>query len=275
MKHSAGMTLLETLVGLALGLVVVGAVAAHYLFGGQSARLQAAQAQMSDDAQIALQLLTTDVMMAGYALPKTAARSTDAALSWTLPLDKPALVACDFGFVSASTTGEVQCAATGSSAALAVHYQADAFNTVPLSGSATPSDCLGNGLDLKDGVYLTENRWFVASSNARTELRCASRLGNPGQPLVDNVESLALWLGQAQASDPVRPVRYVSASQVGDWRLVRSVRLCLLMRSTDAVLSAADEGAYRDCQGRRQASSDRQLRRAFHATVALRHGSGR
>ena len=230
---------------------------------------------MSDDAQIALQLLTSDLMMAGYALPRAIARSADGVLSWTLPLNKSALVACDYGVVSASTKGDVQCAAAGGSAALAVYYQADAFNTVPLSGTTTPSDCLGNGLDLQGDVYLTENRWFVASSNARTELRCASRLGHPGQPLVDNVESMALWFAQAQATDPMQPVQYVIASQAVDWRLVRSVRLCLLMRSTEAVLSATDPRSYRDCQGQRQASSDGRLRRAFHATVALRHGPGR
>lgn len=270
MKHAAGMTLLETLVGLALGLVVVGAVAAHYVAGGQSARLQSAQAQMSDDAQIALQLLTGELRMAGYAQPQSVDKLADGAVRWKLPLERSALVACDFGFVSPSIQGDVQCATSGSSAALAVHYQADAFNTVPLSGSAVPSDCRGHGLDATTSVYLTENRWFVASSNGRTELRCTSRLGNAAQPLVDNVESMALWLSQAQATAPTQPVRYVTAGQVGDWRLVRSVRICLLMRSTEPVLAATEPGGYRDCQGRPQIASDRRLRRAFHATVALR-----
>ena len=275
MKQSAGVTLLETLVGLALGLVVVGAVAAHYLSGGQSALLQSAQAQMSDDAQIAMQLLAGELRMAGYAQPQSVDRSLDGVVSWKLPLDRPALVACDFGFISPSAEGQVQCANSGSSAALAVHYQADASNTVPLSGSAVPSDCRGYGLNAKDGVYLVENRWFVATSNGRSELRCTSRLGNAAQPLVDNVESMALWFGQAQATEPLQPVRYVTAGQVGDWRLVRSVRICLLMRSSESVLAPGGAGAYRDCQGRQQSSSDRRIRRAFHTTVALGARSAR
>ena len=55
---------------------------------------------------------------------------------------------------------------------------------------------------------------------------------------------------------------------------VRSVRLCLLMRSTDVVLAADDASAYLDCEGTPQTSSDRRLRRAFHAVVAVRAAPG-
>lgn len=264
------MSLLETLVALSLGLLVLGVVLSHFLAAGQSSRLQAAQAHMTDDAQIALQLLASELSMAGFAWPQSLERASDGRLRWTTALAQPPVLACDHGFVSPSTTGALQCAAQGSSAALAVRYQADADNTVPLSGTSVPSDCLGAGLRAEAGVYWTENRWFVASSQGRSELRCASRLGHPGQPLVENVESLALWFSQAQASDPVQPVRYVTASQVGDWARVRSVRLCLLMRSAEPVLSASMDASFRDCQGQLQTSGDARLRRAFQATVALR-----
>ena len=271
----AGATLLECMVGLALGLVVVAAVAAHYLVTGQSSRLQAAQAQMMEDAQIGLELLRTDLMMAGYAQPLLLLFDAQGRPRWQTALaSQPPLMACDKGFESPASKASVACATSGLSAAMEVSYQADAFNTVPLSGSSRPTDCLGSGLSANEGIYLTHNRWYVASSQGRTELRCASRLGNPGQPLVDNVEVLALWFSVAQATDPMAPVRYVKASQVDSFSRVRSVRLCLLMRSTDAVLAAEDALAYLDCEGAPQTSSDRRLRRAFHAVVALRAAPG-
>ncbi len=270
-----GATLLECLLGLALGLVVVAAVAVHHLATGQSSRLQAAQAQMTEDAQIGLELLRTELMMAGYAQPQRFILDAQGRPRWQTALaGQPPLMACDKGFVEADTVDSVVCAANGLSAALEVSYQADAFNTVPLSDNSTPTDCLGNGLKNPQLAPLTRNRWYVASSQGRSELRCASQLGNPGQPLVDNVEVLALWFSLAQAGSPMTPVRYVKASQVDSFSRVRSVRLCLLLRSTDAVLAAEDTLAYFDCEGTPQTSSDRRLRRAFHAVVALRAATG-
>ena len=266
-----GATLLECLLGLALGLVVVAAVAVHHLATGQSSRLQAAQAQMTEDAQIGLELLRTELMMAGYAQPQRFILDAQGRPRWQTALaGQPPLMACDKGFVEADTVDSVVCAANGLSAALEVSYQADAFNTVPLSDNSTPTDCLGNGLKNPQLAPLTRNRWYVDSS----ELRCASQLGNPGQPLVDNVEVLALWFSLAQAGSPMTPVRYVKASQVDSFSRVRSVRLCLLLRSTEAVLAAEDTLAYFDCEGTPQTSSDRRLRRAFHAVVALRAATG-
>lgn len=270
-----GLSLLECLVGLALGLVIVATVAAQYVATGQSARLQAAQSQMTEDAQIALQLLSSELMMAGYARPQALVQGADGKPRWQTALQsEPPLRACDAGFVSPASTTEALCAGSGSTAAFEVRYQADEFNTVPLSGSTRPSDCLGNGLNASAGGYFTSNRWYVAISQGRSELRCASQLGNPGQPLVDNVEALALWFAEAQSSEAEPPARYVRASQVISFARVRSVRLCLLMRSTDAVLAAEDAATYLDCDGVTQTSVDRRLRRAFHTTVALRNRSG-
>ncbi len=268
------MSLLEMLLGLALGGLVLQAVLTQYLAAVRGIRLQAAWVQMADDAQIALELLRNELAMAGYAQPRSVARAGDGLLRWQTALADAPLMACEGGFASASTTGPLGCTAQGSSAALAVRYQADAFNTVPLSGSTTPSDCLGAGLKAEAGAYLTDNRWYVASTGDRTELRCASRLGNPGQPLVEHVESLALWFGQALPGELSQPARYLTASQVDDWSRVRSVRLCVLMRSSEAVLQPSDDASYWDCQGRRQSARDARLRRAFHASVALRYQSG-
>lgn len=270
-----GATLLECLVGLTLGLVVVAAVVVHYLATGQSSRLQAAQAQMTEDAQIGLELLRTDLMMAGYAQPQKLVLDAQGRPRWQTALaGQPPLMACDKGFESSASKGSVACATSGNSAALEISYQADAFNTVPLSGTSTPTDCLGNRLNDQQGSFFTHNRWYVAGSQGRSELSCASRPAYAGQPLVDNVEVLALWFSVAQAVGPTAPVRYVKASQVDSFSRVRSVRLCLLMRSTDAVLAAEDALSYLDCEGTLQASSDRRLRRAFHAVVALRAAPG-
>ncbi|MDF3822441.1 PilW family protein, partial [Leptospira sp. 96542] len=151
----------------------------------------------------------------------------------------------------------------------------------PTSGGQ-PSDCLGSGLPahtltLNEGTGLslsyhpTRNRYYLSTgSSGRSELYCASAQGAPGQPLVDNVERLRLWYGEAAAAAPWRVARYVGAEAVGDWNRVLSVRLCLLMRGSEAVLGEDDALDYRDCEGEPARAEDRHPRRAYFTTATLR-----
>jgi type IV pilus assembly protein PilW len=285
MRHSSlrgrsgqrGFSLVEILVSLVIGLVVVGAVLISYIGSGQTGRLQAAYAQMNEDAQIGLHILSRDLLLAGYAQPT----SLDVLTSkFGRTYSGRPVFGCDTGFVSASTTGNVVCAASGKPA-IEVVYEADITNTVPTSANL-PSDCLGAGLTMQTvgatNFYLASNRYYLAVSNAgRSELHCASKLGNTGQPLVDNVEGMKLWYGEANPLDPRQIVRYVTAANVTgapavpDFGFVVSVRVCLLMRSTEAVLTAEDSATYLDCDLVSQTSTDRHARRAYFTTTALRN----
>ena len=105
-----------------------------------------------------------------------------------------------------------------------------------------------------------------------------------GQPIVDNVEDLRFWFGIVpdwSATDPAQrqPVRFVPPSDVGvdDWARVVSVRVCVLMRTAEPVLTGDEIASfrYRDCAGTDgNASPDRRIYRAFHSTVSLRNRSG-
>ena len=92
MQCRAGFALIEILVALVIGLVVVGAVLATYVSVGQTGRLQAALAQMDEDAQMGLQILSRDLLMAGYASPV----SMDAASRvFTRTYNERAVLGCD------------------------------------------------------------------------------------------------------------------------------------------------------------------------------------
>jgi type IV pilus assembly protein PilW len=90
---------------------------------------------------------------------------------------------------------------------------------------------------------------------------------------VHNVERLQFWYGEADSAEPRKLVRYVNASAVQDFNLVLSVRVCLLMRSAEAVITAEDAAlkSYVDCEQAPQESADGHLRRAYVATTALRN----
>ncbi len=269
----AGVSMIEVMISLVIGLVVVGAVLVSFASSGQTGRQQSAYGQMNEDAQIALSVLSRDLLLAGYAQP-TAVNTASATFVRTYA-SRP-VFGCDSGFQSPNTTGSVSCNATGTTPALEVVYEADLASTVPTSANL-PSDCLGAALTAQTTgsvtFYIARNRYYLATgSTGKPELHCASdRAAATGQPLVENIENMKLWYGEANAAAPRQVVRYVSASNVTDWNYVVSVRACVLMRSSDPVPLDDVSSNYLDCDGNAQAASDRYLRRSYFTTATLRN----
>jgi type IV pilus assembly protein PilW len=267
-QHLQGLSLVEVMVSLVIGVVVAGAVLVSYIGSGKTGRQQAAYAEMTENAQLALTLMSRDLLLAGFAAPTGLAVG---GASFTRAHAERPVFGCQTGFVTPNTVGAVACAADGADA-IEVVYAADTANTVPTAADL-PTDCLGNGLADAGGYYLAYNRYYLAdSASGRPELHCASRQGAAGQPLVENVQAMTVWYGEANAVNPAAVVRYVRAGQVSDWGLVLSVRLCLLMRSSEAVLDAGEDTmTYLDCDSAQQVSADGLARRAFFSTTTLRN----
>ena len=272
-----GVTLVELMISMFIGLVVVGAVIVSFLGSGRAGRYQAALSQMNQDAQVGLNLLAREIQMAGYVSPGQV-------------LGAPAIFGCD------STTGTVPfvapeaatltCSAwtSPSVSALEVVYEADTLTTV-VSGTS-PSDCLGNPITASSpGFFVTRNRYHIKpnGTSGRNELQCSSpaATGNT-QPLIENVEDMQLWYGVADAATPETVVRYaragidasttdtINAVGAAEWNNVNSVRICLLMRSAEPILTSEDTLTYLDCTSAVQTSSDNHLRRAYFTTATVR-----
>lgn len=316
MKHSVlqsrmrGVSLVEVMVSLVIGLVVVGAVLVSYMASGKASAQQAAYAEMNENAQLGLGLLSRDLLLAGYAQPTgyqmTAGVPPVPTGNLTRTYSGRPVFGCDNGFAVENVIGDVACeTTTPKSPAIEMVYQADLTNAVPVDVNNTPaistddvpSDCKGNQIRPVAGTvsgvdyFITYNRYYLSSGNTgRSELHCASRTQDtsahaiPGQPLVDNVEAMKFWYGEAGAlaADSRRVVRYVTAGNLADASFagVIAVKVCLLIRSSEAVLDAAETSntstndamlAYLDCDSVAQSSGDRHLRRAYFTTVTLRN----
>lgn len=279
-----GISLIELLISLVIGLVVVGAVMVSIIGSGQTGRYQAAFAQMNEDAQIAFSILTRDIQMAGYSQPTGLVSTIPATPTPTMVFSFGTLgtsthvIGCDTGFADPRAV-PLTCG-TATTPAFEVVYEADANNTV-LTSTGRPSDCLGNriGAVADPAPYVARNRYFLSVGNsARPELSCTSAGAATGpEPLVENIEDMRVLYGVAAAPGSTQVLRYVTATQVraigpNEWFNVISVRLCLLVRSSDPVLSGEDDSlkTYLDCDAVRQTSADRYVRRAFFTTAAIR-----
>ena len=230
-RRQAGLTLVELMVSLTLGLLIVAATAAGYLGLSDAGRIADAQARMDEDGQAALSILAAQLRMAGnnpdrpYRIPATRRNPVYAGPS------PYAVRGCDGTFANIATAATVQdltCAGGPATApdSIAITYEADRFNTIAAAPGAVPTDCLGHALattaatltvvtppgpataDEVVTFHVADNRFYVdaAAPGASPSLYCKGNgAGSVATPLVENVEDLQLTYGTLPATAPPGP----------------------------------------------------------------------
>lgn len=288
--RSLGLTLIELLISMVIGLVVIGAVLVSMIGSGKGAKFQAAYTQMNEDAQIGMSILSRDIKMAGYSNPTGYFDANSGSVpavtpSWVLSFTNftgTFVFGCDTSFAAPGAAVLACGPATATTAAIEVVYEADLRDVALVGG--VPSSCIGTTLGAS-APFIARNRYFVANGpSGRPELQCANNAGL-SESIVENVEDMQVLYGLS-LTPPVPPaippppqvVRYAPASLIAaaappQWGNVLSVRICLLVRSADPVLDVGvreDSVSYADCNGTTQSSPDRRLRRAYFMTAAIR-----
>jgi type IV pilus assembly protein PilW len=285
------------------------------------------QTRMNEDAQAALSILAQQLRMAGNN-PAQSSRvdasrrnpvygtTTFALLPVTFTPSSFIVRGCDGKFANLATTGTTldtltACGTSTLPDSIAINYEADRYNTVPTTNSAT--DCVGNGLTTitatfpattpttaTSGTYtVADNRFYIGTTTVATpsftgnssniivpSLYCKGNGGTAAQPLVENVEDMQFTYGTVVATatttapTATTPVvasiaGYLDAATVEAqalWPKVTAVRVCVLVRSEKPLVSDANSARYDDCLGNRDVSApDLRLRRAYSTTVTLRN----
>lgn len=263
-----GLTLVELLIALALGLVVVLVVGQIYLSGRQSYRTQTGFGGMQENGRFALFFLQRDIRMAGF--PRDI--GPGGALSGSLS-----------GFNTALTTD----GGTGRSDQIEIQY--NSFGTVPASLDSVPAglqaqvtdnntfansarDCLGNPA----GATVI-NRYWVENGN----LTCQGNGSADPQPIISGVESMQILYGVDTDTDLV-PNVYRRADQLtaADWPNVVAVRVGLLLNSQEQVYESPDTTWYAVLDAAPVQATDnlatplderRFARRVFVTTIMIRN----
>lgn len=288
-RRQTGLTLIELMVAMVVGLAVIAAGLAMYTTSGFASRGSNALAQMGEDATLALGIMRNHIAMAGYS--KLVKDPTSGVLSRAFA-GQP-IFGCRYGVDSTTDSNRltstdaakkvITCADVNATASdtLIVMYEADQENTIATSSTPTPkpTDCIGHSAlevaappgNPSAGYSVAENRFFI---NADGALAC---LGTDAgaEPLVDNVTQMSVWYGVSEQDTTTGQhgtvaKKYLRADQVATanaWDQVVSVRLCLVIKSNNAVLDTA--APYIDCEGNSTATSDKHLYRAFTTTVVL------
>lgn len=303
-QQARGRTLVELLIALIVGAIVLGGVLLSSISSSRTQNQQNSSSFLSEEAQIATNLLNWQLRLAGYSnivltpKPQVFGEPTYNYRNY----GGPAIRGCDGSPQNPSVTmANLACVGGNGADAFMVAYEGNTFNTLPTAGNPnSPTDCLGQAVTAQvpsaantGGNYtLVENIFYV---NANT-LMCAGNgtVNRTGQPLINNVVNLQVLYGVAgvpaagAATTPAEPyfepAQFLSATQInalpafpagtvpaytGQWNRVVSVRICLTLRTTDEVYRTPT--AYADCTGASVIPADRRAYRVVMVQAALKN----
>lgn len=255
-RSQSGLTLLELMVSMSIGLVLLAGMGAVYLSSKQTYRLQQDNARLQESGRYALDLIGRSLRQAGLGAP----------------IDSTAQMPADCGRSSATCvaiTGTDDSVNGTSSDTVSVQFYAHVDEENPLgSGILGGRDCAGGFAPV--GTLLT-NTYALAE----TELKCTGSVGGE-VTLLSGIEDFQVLYG-VDNNDDESANTYVSTP--ANWAHVVTARLCVLVRSPYSTAVAARQrllncgGILGSLAGSAAFLSvgDSHLRRTFAATFNLRN----
>ena len=263
-----GLSLVELMVALVLGLVLMTGVIQVFLASRQTYATNEAMARMQENGRFALEFISRSARLAGYV---EAIYTGDKPLAIVrpsctgLPGSVPASLCTTNGAGNASDTV--------------------GFIMQPVIIDGERRDCLGNTIAGNNDLIINQFSIIPATGSTPAALGCrAYNLTTPPagvpnfQPLVEGVDSLQVLYGISTSGDSRSANQYVSADRVGanlsDWQKVRSVRISVLANS---VVTTNDTSARQfvllDAAPLTAANlgNDRRNRQIFTTTIQLKN----
>jgi type IV pilus assembly protein PilW len=246
LHRQRGLTLVELMIAMTLGLLILLAVSSIYIGSRQTFRMQEDNARLQETGRYALEVLGRSIRQAGF---------------WNMSINP---VATATAFVGTPITGAN--GAAGAPDTVTVQYD----------GLLGDRDCEGTVLAANAVIaeaYSLNGSNLVCDGN--DALAAAS-------PLVSDIEDVQILYGiDTTPTDTVQSVgQYKAAPTAAEWPNVVSARVCVQARSANSVNNAPQRflncgGALGTASGAAAfttaAAGDLQLRRTFVATYNLRN----
>jgi type IV pilus assembly protein PilW len=237
MNKQSGISLIETMIALLIGLFLLSGVLQLFSSAQQTYRMQSNLARLQENSRFALDFLTHDIRMAGY-----------------------------WGCMTSSTVD-----VSGTDGAQGASGMADMPDSITVQGAfvqALAGPC-GSPVTIDPSSIITYqiNTQSSNSSLPNPEIT----LYRSSNPLIEGIENMQILYGIDFNTDGV-PDYYVPANPTwltNDWVKVISVRISLLVVTLDDYLTTQPMTyAY---NGQLWISPDHKIRRVFNTTIALRN----
>jgi type IV pilus assembly protein PilW len=291
-SYQQGLTLIEIMIAMVIGLFLLGGVMQIFLGSHQSYRLQDNLSRMQENSRFAMDFLMKDIRMSThwgcvdandiivYVTPDpttiNSVSGTDGgANNGADSLSLNGMLASDI-FVSnrsntplqvyANTTLEVDDIVLVTEIDCS---EGEMFTITALSGNKqniTPNQ-LNNDYEQNAQLYQANSvTYTIANSAGITSL--FRNINGVNQALVENIENMQIVYGEDTNGDNT-PDYYVSADQVVNMGNVSSIRISLLAVSPDDNLTT--KAVDYTFNGVTTTPTDKRLRHVFSATIAIRN----
>ncbi|MBK8453294.1 MAG: PilW family protein [Thiofilum sp.] len=281
-SRQAGLSFIELLISMVIGIVLLGGMLTVYMAGKRSYSDGEQLTMMDESARNAIDILKRHLEHAGYA-SVTGVPVTDYVLTPnTLIVGK-----------SVNSSNNVQKSADGSGSGgdiVGIRFKAD---------SRIHTDCAENNLEnnlictglvenevcapiLSETDSLIYNSFLVKVNDEKNTvgdkiplLYCQGSLG-PSVSVVQNIENMQVNYGVDTNNDKVAD-RYLTATQLnteGLWNKIISIQVALLVRSRDPFYSSAKQESFTLLDKTLSSFNDRYRRAVYTTTIRLRNLEG-
>jgi type IV pilus assembly protein PilW len=259
-----GLSLIELLVAMGLGLILVVGIGTVYLGSRQTYRMQEANARVQETGRFALEVIGRSLRQAG----------ADA----NIAANAAAITQCDdAGGICTAIMGTDDSVNGTTSDTLTVEYYAG-IGQPDSDGDGQPEsrNCLGN---IANADVLVREAFALSGTN----LECTATVGAGAaqtQPLVSEIEDIQLIYGVDSDNNQSADI-YTATPTAAQWPNVLTARVCVMVRSVEQGLAATTQTPL-DCPHALDTelalagtpipqSGDTRLHRAFLATFNLRN----
>lgn len=291
-RDQQGMTLIELLISLVLGLSLIAGISSLFLQMQRNNQTQRALSYMMEDGRYALEIMQKELRYAGGLRSKQSSTgSADQIFVALNPLVANLMgAAAPFGFAMGEYVQGDTTAAPANDSVMIRYQLIDANDLKPGSGGNSSSPCTQNvsldaGEDPATSVHVVTVYFTVTNNNltciaqrstiAAGVVTCVKNCTLTDTPaeLINNVAKLAISYGVD--SDPTvnkAANYYVNAATVpaASWKQVQSARVSLVLRSTETNLVQGTAVDYK-IDGTSVTPTDNRLYRTFSTTLAFRN----
>lgn len=249
-RRQLGMSLMELMVGIAIGMLVVVAALGTMSFTQLSTTVVTDSTQLQQNADSVFRIM-------GF----QATQSGAVALTSAPDAGKVIFSSAFTGFNTATTnatTGQIFAVhgvdgGTSGSDTLRLSYEDD----------GGIRDCHGNSSSTTARV---DNEFALSSGS----LTCkGASAGAVAQPVADGIDDFQVWYGVVTGTGAALRIRYFTASGVTDWGNIQSLRVCIVIRG-ERQGNPQPGLAQTGCRGQ-SITADGYIRRVFWRTFALRN----
>jgi len=268
--RQAGLTLLELMVSLGLGLVLLAGTGTVYLGSRQAYQLQESSARLQEAGRYALETIGRGIRQAGT----------------SAPMDSTANMPADCNPKDPATTCVPVAGVDGAGVlpdTLTVQFYANNDEMDPVNGLGA-RDCTDGFAPIGTLVANT-----YALDRAKLNLTCTGSVNGNPVPLIGNIEDFQVLYGIDNDGDTFPSANLYSLTPPANGQVV-SVRVCVLVRSDSTAMASKSQQRYLNCNGALgvatcqnvppacasptnafNVAQDTRLRRVFIATFVVRN----